>query len=111
MTLLVSIVTFGIWTLVWSFKTGEELKEYRRDGLGGALYLVLTFVLYPVTMFLMADEVDKMYQAEGEVSPINALWGLWMLLPFIGNIIWYFKIQGALNDFWMARGAAAPSGL
>src|SRR5665811_2229293 len=105
LTVLVTIVTFGIWALVWSFKNGEEIKEYRGDGIGGVLYLILTLLFSPVTMFLMGDEVEKMYQAEGETSPINALWGLWFLLPFFGNLIWYLRIQHALNDFWTARGA------
>jgi hypothetical protein len=111
LVILVSIVTFGIWTLVWSFQNGDELKAYRNEGIGGVLYLILTLLLAPITMFLMADEVDKMYQEAGEQSPISALWGLWFLLPFIGNIVWYVKIQNSLNDFWTARGAAAPSGL
>jgi hypothetical protein len=111
LTVLVTIVTFGIWALVWSFKNGEEIKGYRGDGIGGVLYLILTLLFWPVTMFLMGDEVEKMYIAEGETSPINALWGLWFLLPLIGPFIWYFRIQDALNDFWAARGADRPSGL
>ena len=35
LTILVSIVTFGIWTFLWSYWNGEELKAYRREGLGG----------------------------------------------------------------------------
>jgi hypothetical protein len=111
LTIVVTIVTFGIWTLVWSYKNGEEVQQYRGDGLGGVLYLILTLVFYPVTMFLLGDEVEKMYKAEGEISPINALWGLWFLLPIIGMFVWYIRIQRALNDFWTARGADANAGL
>lgn len=111
LVILVTIVTLGIWTMVWSYQNGEELKAYRNDGIGGVLYLILTLIFYPVTMFLMADEVDKMYQETGEQSPISALWGLWFLLPLIGQIVWYVKIQNCINDFWTARGAAAPAGL
>jgi hypothetical protein len=32
LTILVAIVTFGIWTWVWSFMNGEELKNYRHNG-------------------------------------------------------------------------------
>lgn len=55
LTILVSIVTLGIWTLPWSYWTGNELKAYRRDGLGGVAYLVITFLISPVTMFLLAN--------------------------------------------------------
>ena len=54
LTILVAIVTLGIWTWVWSYMNGEELKNYRRDGLGGVAYLLFTIFIYPVTMFLMA---------------------------------------------------------
>ena len=111
LTILVTFVTFGIWTYIWSFQNGEELRTYRREGLGGGVYLVFNFFIFPLTMFMMADEVAKMYEREGEVAPISALWGLWFLLPLIGNIVWYIKIQNSLNDFWTARGASPTFGL
>lgn len=111
LTILVSIVTFGIWTLVWSFWNGEELKNYRHQGLGGVGYLLLTLFLAPVTMFIMASEVEKLYTDEGRSPRITAIWGLWFLLPLIGNIIWYVRIQSALNDFWQERGGTPSPGL
>lgn len=111
LTILVSIVTLGIWTFVWSYWNGEELKGYRRDGLGGVAYLVLTIFLSPVTMFVMANEVEKMYIEEGRAPMITTAWGLWFLLPLFGNIIWYVRIQRALNEFWQARGATTSPGL
>ena len=65
LTILVAIVTLGIWTWVWSYMNGEELKNYRRDGLGGVAYLVITIFISPVTMFLMANEVEQMYREAG----------------------------------------------
>ena len=111
LTILVSFVTFGIWTFVWSYWNGEELQTYRNDGLGGIAFLLLTIFLSPVTMFVMANEVEKMYTEEGQAPPITTIWGLWFLLPLIGNIVWYVRIQGALNDFWQARGATTSAGL
>ena len=111
LTILVSIVTLGIWTWVWSYWNGDELARYRREGLGGVVYLVITIFIHPVTMFLMASEVEKMYTDEGEEPKITTLWGLWFLLPLIGNIIWYVRIQKAINEFWQARGATSSPGL
>jgi hypothetical protein len=111
MTILVSIVTLGIWTWVWSYSNGEELKNYRRQGLGGVAYLLITIFISPVTMFLLANEVENLYVEENEQPPITTLWGLWFLLPLIGNIIWYVGIQGAINRFWQARGATSTPGL
>jgi hypothetical protein len=111
LTILVAIVTFGIWTWVWSYLNGEELKNYRRDGLGGVAYLLFTMFFVPVTMFLMANEVEQLYVDAGEQPRITTLWGLWFLLPLIGNIIWYVRIQNAINEFWQARGGTTSPGL
>jgi hypothetical protein len=62
-------------------------------------------------MFMVADEIDKMYTAADKKSPVSALTGLWFLLPLIGNIVWYVKVQRALNDHWVSMGAAPASGL
>jgi hypothetical protein len=111
LTILLVFVTFGIWSLFWIFWSGEDLKRYRRDGLGGVVHLILWIFISPVVMFLMADEVAKLYEDAGEKPPITALWGLWFLLPLIGNIVWYVKMQSSLNDFWLARGAPAATGV
>ena len=111
MTILLSIVTCGIWTIVWSYKNGEELKQWRNDGIGGVGYLLITLFVSPVTMFLMASEVEKAYRDEGREPPITTIWGLWFLLPLIGPIIWYVRIQNALNDYWTLHGQTNDPGL
>jgi hypothetical protein len=88
---------------------GEELKSHRRDGLGGVAYLLLTIFISPITMFLMASEVEKLYTEDGREAPITTLWGLWFLLPIIGMFIWYLRIQRSLNDFWVSKGADGSS--
>jgi hypothetical protein len=111
LVILLSIVTFGIWTIVWSYQNGEELKARTGTGLGGVAYLFITLLLSPVTMFLMAGEVEAMYRNEGKEPPITTIWGLWFLLPIIGNLIWYFRIQNSLNDYWTSHGATGKPGL
>ena len=111
LVILLSVVTFGIWTIVWSYQNGEELKQYSRTGIGGVGYLFITLLIMPATMFLMAAEVEQLYRKEGQEPPITAIWGLWFLLPIIGNIIWYVRIQHALNDYWIAHGSTVSPGL
>jgi succinate dehydrogenase/fumarate reductase cytochrome b subunit len=111
LTILLAIVTFGIWTIFWSYWNGEELKRYRPAGMGGTVFVLLHIFVNPAVWFLLADEVGKMYQEAGEEPPITAIWGLWFLLPIIGNFIWYIKIQNAINNFWIARGAAPATGV
>ena len=111
LVIVLTIVTFGIWTIVWSYQNGDELKRHANTGLGGIAYLFITLLISPVTMFLMAGEVEQLYRRKGMEPPITTIWGLWFLLPFIGNFIWYVRIQYALNDYWAAHGQSNKPGL
>ena len=31
--------------------------------------------------------------------------GFWVFLPLVGAIIWYLKVQAAINQFWVSQGA------
>jgi hypothetical protein len=106
LVILLTIVTCGIWGILWTYRTNEDLKEYNRDGLGGVLGVVIYLLLAVVLMFTIPSEIKKMYENDGRESPVEPLWGLWFLLPIIGNIIWYVKVQNSLNDFWVSKGAA-----
>jgi len=108
MTILLSIVTLGIWTFIWTYRQFEDFKKYSGKGLGGTIGVVLAIFVNPVVWFMIPIEIKAMYEAEGEESPVQPIWGLWFLLPIVGAFIWYFKVQAAINDFWMRRGAPAP---
>jgi len=103
--ILLSIVTLGIWTLFWTWRNTGDLKRYNGDGLGSGLSLVIYIIFSVVLMFTIPNEIKNMYERDGRQSPVSALWGLWFLLPIIGHIIWYVKVQNALNDFWLSKGA------
>lgn len=105
LVILLTVVTCGIWGGVWTYRTSEDLKKYNGDGLGGVLAVVIYILVSVVLMFTIPNEIEKMYRREGRESPVNAIWGLWFLLPVIGNIVWYIQVQKALNDFWTSKGA------
>jgi hypothetical protein len=100
---LLSLITCGLYSYYWIYLSGEELKEHNREGLGGVVLLLLTFVI--VGPFLLAAEVEKTYKADGRESPITALTALWLLLPLAGIYIFVQKTQIALNDYWVSKGA------
>lgn len=102
-TILLTIVTFGIWSIVWVFQNAKELKDYSGKGLGGVVHLLIFLLLGILTPFLLASEVEDLYQSEGRESPVSALTGVWILLPIVGGIIWYVKMQGAINAFWATK--------
>ncbi len=106
--ILIFIVTFGIYSLYWVFKTQDEVKNHSGIGVGGVLGLVIWIVVSPVSWFLIPSEVGKMYAADGREQPFTGWTGLWVLLPIVGAIVWFVKIQGALNRYWESKAAPAP---
>jgi Domain of unknown function (DUF4234) len=104
---LIGLITFGIYGFYWEYKTGEELKTYSGEGLGGVLWLVIGLVAGIVMIFVAPSEVGKLYKREGQEPPVTGLTGFWMFLPLVGYFVWCIKVQGALNRFWVSKGATA----
>jgi len=107
--ILLAIVTLGIYTWVWFYRTHEEMKRHTGDGLGGTFALILAIFVGFLMPFLNASEVGKLYERRGQRPPVNGLTGLWyipgFLLFYIGPIVWFVKTNRALNDYWASLGA------
>lgn len=97
-TILLTIVTLGIYSFIWVYKTHQELKDSTGDGVGGGLGLVIYFFLSPVTWFIIPSEIEKAAAKAGKPSEVKAMTGLWLLLPLFGAFIWYPKVQRTLNS-------------
>src|SRR4051794_15221897 len=98
--ILLAIVTLGIYALVWVYSTAKEMKQHSGTGLGGWIALLLYVVFAPVTFFLPPSEVGGLYTRVGHPAPVTAITGLWILLPIAGPIVWFVKVNGALNAYW-----------
>jgi hypothetical protein len=106
LSILWAILTLGIYTFIWTYKTQDEIKRYSGNGVGGVVGLVIYILISPVTYFLVPSEVRYMYEdLDGTPSPVHGVTGLWFLLPLIGAIVWFVKVQGALNRYWEGKGA------
>jgi len=101
--ILMTIITLGIYSLYWVFKTQDEVKNHSGQGVGGVLGLVIYIVVSVVTWFLIPSEVGKMFTRDGRPAPFTGWTGLWLLLPIIGAFVWFIKIQGALNRYWESK--------
>jgi hypothetical protein len=86
------------------------MKQHTGDGLGGVLGLVIWILLSPVMAFVIPSEVGKMYAKDGQQPPITGWTGLW-LFPFgifiIPAIVWFVKVQEALNRYWEGKAPEA----
>ena len=110
--ILMFIVTLGFYSWYWVFKTQEEVRQRSGEGLGGVLGLVIWILISPVSAFVIPSEVGKLYSKSGQEPPVTGWTGLW-LFPFgfliVPAIVWFVKIQGALNRFWEGESATPPA--
>lgn len=106
---LLCVVTLGFYSLYWFYKTHDEMKRHTGSGLGGGVALLLGFLISLVMYFLTPSEIKGMYERRGMRAPVSGTTGLWALLLgwffLIGVIVWFVKVNGALNEYWRSQGA------
>ncbi len=107
--IVLCIVTLGIYSLYYFYKTHDEMKRHTGTGLGGGVALLIGFFFSIVMYFLTPSEVNAMYERRGMRSQVSGATGLWALLLGwvfgLGLIIWFVKVNGALNEYWRSQGA------
>lgn len=106
--ILMFIVTLGIYSWYWAYKTCDETKKHNGEGIGGVIALVVEILLAPINGFVIPSEIGNMYKRDGQEPPVSGWTGLW-LFPgaylIIPAIVWFVKVQGALNRYWVSKGA------
>jgi hypothetical protein len=109
LSILWAVITLFIYTFIWVYRTHEEMKRCSGNGVGGVVGLVIYILISPVTWFVIPSEVRYLYEdLDGQHSPVRGVTGLWNLIPIAGTIIWFVKVQRALNRYWGSKGAPAP---
>ncbi len=108
LSILWAILTFGIYTYIWVFKTHKEMHTYTGNGVGGWLGFIIYFVFAPITWFLVPSEIKSMYEQDGRNSPVGALRGLWVLLPIIGALLLVHPGAGRAERVLGVEGRAGP---
>src|SRR5262245_44166640 len=103
--LLLSIVTLGIYLLYWIYISFAEVRAHRGKGTSGIVGLLLALI--PVSIFLLPSHIGDMYAEAGKTKPITGYAGLWALVPLVGGIVWLFKVQNRLNEYWATAEAPA----
>lgn len=106
--ILVAIVTVGLYGVYWAYSSHEEVKQYSGEGVGGVIGALIYFFAGIITLFLLPIEIKRMYEKDGQKSPVSAATAFWVLLF---GIPWYVKCQSALNEFWLSKGAAPATGV
>jgi len=107
-SILLTIVTLGIYSIVWFYKTHAEMKRHTGIGLGGGVALLLAIVVGFVMPYFTSSEVGKLYGYKSRKAPVSGLTGLWYFpgsFILVGPLVWFIKTNGALNAYWRTQGA------
>jgi hypothetical protein len=102
--ILLGLVTCGIYLLWWYYRNFEDMKEFSGEGIGGGVGLLLAIFCGIIAVFVMPAEIGNLFERDGKEKPCSALTAFWNLIPIIGGIIYIFKVQNHLNDFWESKG-------
>jgi len=108
--ILLFVVTFGLYGWYWAYKTQDELQHRTGTGVGGVVGLVIWIIINPVSGYVIPSEIGRMYARDGKAPPVSGWTGLWLFpgaLLVIPAIVWFVKVQGALNHYWQ-EAASVP---
>ena len=87
LSILWAVLTLGIYTFIWTYKTHDEIKNHSGNGIGGPIGFVIYLLVSPVTWFIVPMEIRDMMARNGQTSRVTPIWGLWFLLPIIGAFV------------------------
>jgi hypothetical protein len=118
---LLTLVTFGIYGIVWYYKVNRELADYGRatgnsaelgdsplTSLVAVTIGALVIVPALVSMFRTFKRIQALQRIAGGSQPINGWIGVLAFIVF--SPILYGYMQSGLNSSWQAHTAALPSG-
>jgi hypothetical protein len=104
-----TLITLGIYRIYWEYRTFKDLKAFAGEGIGGGWGLVLAIFVAIVNSFLLPFEIGRIERAENKLESVTGLTGFWLILPFVGWVVWTVLVQNALNRTWQSYAPSDPA--
>jgi len=95
-----SLITLGIYRIYWEYRSFKDLRSFTGEGIGGGWGLALAIVFPMANMFVLPSEIGRVQRGENAWDSLSGETGFWVLLPFVGWIVWTVTVQDALNQIW-----------
>ncbi|MCL2755353.1 MAG: DUF4234 domain-containing protein [Oscillospiraceae bacterium] len=98
--IILSIVTCGIYFIIWSFRVTKEINDAAgRELVPGWAPIAGIFIVF-VEMFFMDKAMQEFMPMKGKSW--DSKFVLWLLLSFVGvgAIMYLYQMQTALNEAW-----------
>lgn len=101
--LILTIITFGIYSLVWIYQITEDVNRLNEDNnMSGGLTILLTIITCGIYLIYWGYDMGRKLYNSGQKYNINISDNsiLYLLLPIVKlNIINLVLIQSDLNKF------------
>ena len=105
---ILSIVTCGIYAIVWAVKMLKEAVQVKDETDDGLVEILLGIFLCPVGFFMAEKKFNEGCQAKGIPHEDRSI--LYIVLGFIGlGIVDFIMMQSDLNKLADAYAPAAPA--
>ncbi|NLZ70898.1 MAG: DUF4234 domain-containing protein [Clostridiaceae bacterium] len=105
--LLLSIITCGIYGIIWMYQISNEINDYTRAKLTEPNYSwigIFCGVFTYINIYKIDQALVQIDRVEGRTSESRFL--LWIILSIfgIGTLMMYYQVQESLNHIWAANG-------
>lgn len=110
--MLLTLVTCGIYGVIWHYKVSEEINNYTRSKLTEPNYAIIGLFCF-IFSFINWSKIDQaimqINRVEGRRSDSKFLaWLLVSILAGFGSLLMVYQVQDDLNKIWLANGAQGP---
>jgi hypothetical protein len=107
-----SLITFGIYGIVWYFKINKELHGVTGEGNPTTSLLAMLFggfIIVPpfVSWYNTAGRIQTAQERAGVTQQINPVLALVLLFIPVANIFATFYLQKSVNEAWDKLAATA----
>lgn len=106
--ILYSILSCGIYFIVWLYQVSKEINDYTRAELTEPSYAIIgifCFVFTYLNMYKVDQAIVTIDNVEGRRSESRfVLWLLLTLLAGVGGLIMMYQVQESLNNVWYSNG-------
>lgn len=103
-----SVITLGIYRIYWEYRSLKDLKDFTGEGIGPTWGLVLAILIPIVNSFVLPSEIGRIERGENKQDSLSGLTGFWVIVPFVGWIIWTVMVQNSLNQVWRTYAPSIP---
>jgi len=104
LVILFSIITFGIYHVVWYYKINKEIALHDQEqqfSPGLAAFALFVPIASWVTLYNTANRIKLMQIQDNSRDSISP--GIALVFVFLFGLGYYIVIQGALNNHWHAH--------